>query len=183
MWDIEQGQQISMLSFHKAVTAHSFNGRLLSVGLEDGTVQCWQQMDDTWQSLQLKWSSSRPNDVLVLSGCDTTGSLGLSLPNTKLLEQRGALIKKDTTIHGETQHVKVEKNLALGQSTASGMKKFGQFFSKSKPESPETNDSNRNNTLKGKFKLLSPRTSKHDRNPDDKHDPDNTGADSLGNGD
>ncbi len=94
VWENECESEVRCISFYappRDISLHEERG-LLCVGLEDGTVQCWQRIDASWASLRLLWNSNHPNDTLLLKGCDTQGSEGLSMMNRRLLEQRGAII-------------------------------------------------------------------------------------------
>ncbi len=103
IWEVTTRSQKAILHFSSIVVSismHDASG-LLAIA-SDRSIMLWQRMDDLWQTWQLKWTSTYPNPILTLSDCDVTGSVGLSLMNQRLLDQRRIVIAKDAKAFKET---------------------------------------------------------------------------------
>ncbi len=120
LWDIESLSQKAIIYFNSPVRSISvqYSLGLIVTGLEDGSLQLWQKMDDSGQKWLFKWSSTFPNSntVLTLTNCDLRNSKGLSSMNYRLLKQRGAVV--DTNPASNT--VRISSDLITQVASCSG---------------------------------------------------------------
>ncbi len=97
VWNISAAQCFSVHKLHARIGNFSIRPEgLLVVGLEDGSIECWQNKDyETDAHWNLQWSTDIDSRGLCVESLKTMDAIGLSDKNRRLLEQRGADVKAE----------------------------------------------------------------------------------------
>ncbi|KAG0208332.1 Coronin-like protein crn1 [Mortierella sp. GBA43] len=121
IWDAATGESQSMIQdFNGAIYGVDFDGKHLVTGCRDGSVLKWevsQGEEDHPLHVRLCWVVT--GGSLMTQGTSMEGTRGLSVLNTKLLKQRGAIGEPESVMGSMNKIVRMVSVVSkLGQLAA-----------------------------------------------------------------